>query len=96
MKTPVFISIIEGEIRSRLNIRTSIMVHRLEEYCKKCPTSKVKGKYTGTCQLENKGCGCATKRLTSQNNKSCPLGFWANDWFKEKEFNEYLKLEQNG
>jgi hypothetical protein len=84
-------AIAEGHIRSILDIRTTIMVHREDEYCKKCPLSHKDGRYTGHCESINGGCGCSTKAKTSQHEIPCPLGFWANDWFKEDEFTEYLK-----
>jgi hypothetical protein len=85
-------AIAEGYIRSTLNIRTSIMVHREEEYCKKCPISHTEqGKYSGDCLAKNGGCGCSAKMKTSQNQVPCPLGFFANDWFKIDKFEEYMK-----
>jgi len=85
-------SIAEGFVRSTLNIRTSIMVYREEEYCKKCPVSHTeKGEYSGECLSSNGGCGCNAKMKTSQNQIPCPLGFFAHDWFKEDYFLEYLK-----
>ncbi len=85
-------SIAEGYVRSVLGIRTSIMVYREEEYCKKCPVShSEQGKYTGNCLESNGGCGCSAVMKTSQNQVPCPLGFFANNWFKIDKFEEYLK-----
>ncbi len=85
----MIVSIIEGHIRSRLNIRTDIMIYREEEYCKKCPVSHVKGTYTGVCKKKNLGCGCKTKALTSQNVKACPMGFWTGTTFEKQKFDNY-------
>lgn len=85
-------AIAEGVIRSTLNIRTTIMVHREENYCKKCPLShNAAGNYTANCDSKKGGCGCGVSAKTSQNQEPCPLGFWANDWFKESKFNEFIK-----
>lgn len=85
-------AILEGHTRTILDIRTTIMVYREEEYCKKCPLShNDKNQYTGVCDSKKGGCGCPTKQKTSQNQEPCPLGFWANDWFKPDKFEEYLK-----
>lgn len=88
-------AIIEGNARYLLEIRTSIMEHREEEYCKKCPLALNEGRYTGICDAKRGGCGCSVGPKTSQNEKPCPLGFWANDWFKPDKFEEFLN-EQNG
>ena len=85
-------AIAEGLIRSTLNIRTSIMTYREEEYCKKCPVShNEQGKYTGNCLEANGGCGCSALMKTSQNQVGCPKGFFACDWFKPELFQEFLK-----
>lgn len=84
-------AIIEGYTRSALNIRTSIMVYREENYCKKCPLAHKDGRYTGECSKQEGGCGCGTREKSSQNKYGCPLGFWGSDWFKPEKFEEYLK-----
>lgn len=85
-------AIAEGHIRSLLNIRTSIMVYREEEYCRKCPLAHNEiGRYTANCNAESGGCGCSVKAKSSQNKIGCPLGFFANDWFKPDKFEAYLK-----
>jgi len=85
-------AIAEGFIRTKLNIRTSIMVYREEEYCKKCPVShNEQGKYTGNCLESNGGCGCTAAMKTSQNQIPCPKGFFACDWFKPELFEKFLK-----
>ncbi len=71
------------------------MVYREENYCKKCPLSRKDGRYTAVCDSKRGGCGCGIAAKTSQNQEPCPLGFWANDWFKEDKFNEYLKQQEN-
>lgn len=90
----MIIEIIEGEIRSQFNLTTDIMKYRLENFCKKCPATMKNGKLTGTCQIKNGGCGCSTRRLTAQNTKTCPLGFWANDWHNKTKFEQYLKSNE--
>ena len=86
------ISIIEGHLRYAFNIRTTIMVYREEEYCKKCPLSHAAdGRYTGQCNKKAGGCGCGIGAKTSQNGDACPLKFWGSDWFKPDIFKEYLK-----
>lgn len=85
------ISIIEGNIRYALNIRTSIMVYREENFCMKCPLANEHGKYTGTCSKDKGGCGCGIGAKTSQNKLPCPKGFWGNNWFKKKSFELFLK-----
>lgn len=83
--------IVEGYTRQALNIRTNIMEYREENYCKKCPLAKADdGRYTGICNKQEGGCGCGVTAKTSQNQVGCPKGFWANDWFKPQEFNEFL------
>ena len=84
------ISIIEGNLRYALNIRTSIMVFREENYCKKCPIAFKDGRYTGFCNKSEGGCGCLIGAKTSQNTEGCPKGFFANNWFKPELFNEFL------
>jgi len=84
-------SIAEGFIRCTLNIRTSIMRYREVHYCKKCPLSHKNGTYTGICDESQGGCGCGISVKTSQNQVSCPKGFWSCDWFKEDEFKEFIK-----
>lgn len=87
-----FISIIEGNIRSVLGIRTSAMIYREEEYCKKCPLSHSEdGRYTGQCNKAKGGCGCGVSAKTSQNSQGCPKGFWGSDWFKPEKFKQFLK-----
>jgi len=87
------ISIIEGHLRYALNIRTSIMIYREENYCKKCPLANFHGKYTGVCAKNKGGCGCSTGAKSSQNKLPCPKGFWGNNWFKESEFNKFLEAQ---
>ena len=85
-------AIAEGHTRSVLNIRTSVMVYREENFCIKCPLShNQSGKYTGHCDASKGGCGCGVSAKTSQNTEPCPKGFWACDWFKPDEFAEFLK-----
>lgn len=88
------ISIIEGHLRYALNIRTTLMEYREENFCKKCPLANKDGKYTGVCAKEKGGCGCKTGAKTSQNTEPCPLKFWANNWVNHEKFNKYL--EENG
>lgn len=85
------IDIIEGHGRYLLDIRTSIMVHREEEYCKKCPLSHEGERYTGKCSEQMGGCGCPVGAKTSQNGEPCPKGFWANDWFKPDKLEEFIQ-----
>lgn len=82
-------AIAEGWTRTVLNIRTPIMVHRLEEYCKKCPVSHKDGFYKGACLKANSGCGCSTSAKTAQNTEGCPKGFFGSDWFKVELFKEF-------
>lgn len=89
------ISIIEGHGRYLLNIRTSVMVHREEEYCKKCPLSHIDGRYTGKCSKSNGGCGCPIGAKTSQDDIWCKKGFWGNDWFKPDLFKQFLEDFKN-
>lgn len=85
-------AIAEGYTRVALNIRTSVMVYREEEYCKKCPLAHSEdGRYTGQCNKSDGGCGCGISAKTSQESFACPKKFWANDWFKPEEFKEFLK-----
>ena len=83
------IAIIVGNTINYLNIRTSIMVHREEEYCKKCPMSHINGVYTGVCD-KSLGCGCPIKAKTSQSIEPCPLGFWKGNKFYKEKFNTFL------
>lgn len=92
-------AIAEGFTRYALNIRTTIMVYREENYCKRCPVAYKKGKYTGFCNKSKGGCGCHAGAKSSQNNEFCPKGFWGNDWFKPDEFEEFLitnPVKKNG
>ncbi len=84
-------AIAEGYIRTIFNIRTSIMVYREENYCKKCPLSHKNGSYTGVCDSKLGGCGCGISAKTSQNTEPCPKGFWSCDWFKPDLFEEFIK-----
>lgn len=84
-------AIAEGWTRVALNIRTTIMVYREEEYCKKCPLAHNEGRYTGQCNKEAGGCGCGVSAKTSQNMEGCPKGFWGSNWFKPELFEEFLK-----
>jgi len=90
------ISIIEGHFRYATKIRTSIMVYREENFCKKCPLANEHGKYRGVCAKSKGGCGCSTGAKTSQNSEPCPKGFWANNWVKHDKFEQFLKEQQNG
>jgi len=81
----------EGWVRTILNVRTSLMVYREENFCKKCPLAHREGVYTGNCDSKKGGCGCGVSAKTSQNSEPCPLGFWANDWFKQDKFDEYIE-----
>lgn len=85
------ISIIEGNLRYALNIRTTVMVYREENFCKKCPLANEKGKYTGVCAKEKGGCGCPSGAKTSQNSEPCPKGFWGNNWLNHIAFDNFLK-----
>ncbi len=84
-------AITEGWTRVALNIQTPIMEYRLENYCKKCPVSHENGVYKATCLKSKGGCGCNAAAKTSQNIDGCPKGFFANDWFKKEEFEEFIK-----
>lgn len=89
------ISIIEGHLRYAFNIRTTIMVYREEEYCKKCPLAHAEdGRYTGQCNKEKGGCGCGVGAKSSQNQSTCPKGFWGSDWFKPRQFKEFIKKNE--
>ncbi len=82
----------EAFIRTKLRIRTSIMVYREQNYCMKCPVShNEQGVYTGNCLANNGGCGCTAAMKTSQNQVPCPKGFFACDWFKPELFKAFLK-----
>jgi len=84
------IAITEGWTRVILDIRTPVMVYREENFCKLCPLSHRDGIYTGTCDSKKGGCGCGIAAKTSQQQEPCPKGFWANDWFKEDEFKDFI------
>lgn len=84
------IAIITGNTRRLLNLTSSIEEYRIENFCKKCRNAKDdNGVYTGVCELKKGGCGCPIESKARQNIEPCPLGFWANDWFKEEEFRVY-------
>jgi len=83
------IAVIEGNIRSLLNLRTPIMEYREKNYCRKCPISHVNGVYTGVCKSNNGGCNCKTRAKTSQMVSSCPKGFWGGMDFDKDKFNSY-------
>lgn len=84
------LSIIEGNLRYALNIRTTVMEYREEYFCKKCPLANENGKYTGVCAKNKGGCGCKTGAKTSQNTIPCPKGFWANNWVNHIKFEKFL------
>ena len=84
-------AITEGWTRVVLNIRTSIHDYRLENFCKRCPVSHEDGVYKGICMKSGGGCGCNAAAKTAQRFKGCPKGFFANDWFKHEEFEEFIK-----
>tara|TARA_R110000751_G_scaffold206469_1_gene310488 strand:- start:3174 stop:3452 length:279 start_codon:yes stop_codon:yes gene_type:complete len=87
-----FVSIIEGNLRSVLGLKTPIMIYREEEYCKKCPVAlNDLGEYNGRCNKDNGGCNCGVSAKTAQNGIDCPKGFWGSDWFKPELFKEYLQ-----
>lgn len=87
-------AIAEGYTRVALNIRTTIMVYREEEYCKKCPLAHNEGRYTGQCNKKEGGCGCGISAKTSQSMFNCPKGFWGSDWFKPLVFKEFLENQK--
>lgn len=87
-----FISIIEGNLRSVLGIRTTIMRYREDVYCAICPLARnEENQYTGQCNKAQGGCGCGISAKTSQNSSGCPKGFWGSDWFKPELFRKFLE-----
>lgn len=84
------VAIAEGWTRVILDIRTSVMVYREDNFCMKCPLSHRDGVYTGTCDSKKGGCGCSIKAKTSQDQLPCPKGFWANNYVKPDEFNDFI------
>ena len=89
-KTMNILDVIEGNLRYALNIRTSIMIFREENFCSKCPLAMVNNKYSGICSKALGGCGCKTGAKTSQNGVPCPKGFWGNNWINLEKFEKFL------
>ena len=93
------LNIIEGAVKSVLNISTTITTERIIKACKECKLSHDdNNNYTGICSLKNGGCGCVVDFKVRVEDEVCPLGIWHGytiDLDKLEEINNHFNFKKS-